>query len=157
MPGHWTQALLMPGKLSSMCALMQLSGGNWWAHIFKLWDRSWNEMDLVSTYIDLLGLVSKWLETCEQITLIFGPGLEMKWIWWAQLMWMKSWGMPGNAECLINFRFNDLMIYECSGAMYQPTGGFALFLRPQASSPPSSRCPQVASFQVFYHWSTKTL
>ena len=54
MTGHWTQALLMPEKLSSTCASMRLSGGNWWAveswflwivlklaiHLAGLWDEN---------------------------------------------------------------------------------------------------------------------
>ena len=40
------------------------------------------------------------------------------------------------------------LFQQFSGSMHQPAWGAALLLRPQASPPPCSRCPQVASFQV---------
>ena len=51
MTGHWTQALLMPEKLSSTCASMRLSGGNWWerARSWKAW--LWDENAAMSCLI----------------------------------------------------------------------------------------------------------
>ena len=46
--------------------------------------------------------------------------------------------------------FGNHVERQFAGSMHQPTWGAALLLRPQASPPPCSLSPQVASFQVCF-------